>query len=393
MSLKRRDQLRPPIRYARPRTAAIRSVTVEESVNRCGPNAPAGRTSRERRRIGAKSSILWWCLLWVLATQSSVIVYLEWRHPEFFDPKYGCRIDALRFEQSVYEGNPLVLTLGSSRAEQGFRPSQLPSGASENHLFFYNLARGGSSPLLYLLTLRRLLADGIHPDFLLVEIFPPALSEDGAGVTIYKPTLRDVPLLWRYSAHPRTWGFWLQDRLLLWYKYRNGFLAWIAPQALPRHARWGDRLWNYQGGEWRVIGEGTSAAQRRRLTDDAHRRYFSSLQHLHVAADADRALRELLGTCRTRQIGVVLFLMPEAGEFRGWYPPETQARLAAYLEQLQQEYRVPLIDARRWIADDEFSDAHHLLAGGAAAFTQRFANDVAAALHQGIDERRQRRTP
>ncbi len=271
----------------------------------------------------------------------------------------------------------MLLALGSSRTEQGFRPSLLPSGDGP---LFYNLARGGSSPLLYLLTLRRLLADGIRPDGLLVEIFPPALVEDEEGAVIYKATLRDWPLLRRYPVGGRTWAFWLQDRFLVWYKYRSGFLASIAPRWLPPRARWGEHLWDYQGGEWRIIGDNVSPHERRRLTDDARRRYARSLQHFRIAADADRALRELLDTCRTQRLSVVLFLMPESREFRAWYPSEARRQLSNYLAVLHDEYGAPLIDARRWIEESEFSDGHHLLSRGAAAFTRRFAAEVLSAL-------------
>ncbi|HTU21824.1 MAG TPA: hypothetical protein VMG10_27545 [Gemmataceae bacterium] len=340
---------------------------------------------RSVRRSSGWRSVLTWGLFWIAAVQVAAIVFLEWRHPEFLDPKYGCRMLALRVLREEHKDRPLLLTLGSSRAEQGFRPSLLarigempvPPGP-----LFYNLARGGSSPLLYLLTLRRLLADGVHPDALLVEIFPPALVEDEKSAVISKPTLRDLPLLRRYPVSGRTWAFWLQDRLLLWYKYRSGFLAWAAPAWLPPQARWGANLWDYQGGEWRTVGSGVSLLEHRRLTDDAHRRYAHSLNHFRIAADADRALRELLDTCRSQRIGVVLFLMPEAREYRAWYPPAALRQLSDYLAGLHQEYDVPLIDARCWIEYSEFSDGHHLLNRGAAAFTRRFAAEVVASFRR-----------
>jgi hypothetical protein len=286
---------------------------------------------------------------------------------------------ALRALCKEQKDRTLFVVLGSSRVEQGLRCGLLAqSGAmsSAHRPLFYNLARGGSSPLLYLLTLRRLLADGIHPDAVLVEIFPPALVEDEEATVIYKPTLRDWPLLRRYSISERTWAFWLQDRLLLWYKYRSGFLAWAAPRCLPSHARWGEHLWDYQGGEWRVIGSNLSAQERRHLTDESRRRYARSLQHFRIAGDAGRALRELFDTCRAQGIAVVLFLTPEASEFRGWYPPAARRELSDYLMKLGRDYSAPVIDARRWIEDSDFSDGHHLLSRGAAAFTQRFANEV-----------------
>jgi hypothetical protein len=332
---------------------------------------------------------LLWGLVWIAAAQAIVVLYLEWRHPEFLDPKYGCRMLALRARRQEQRDRTLLLALGSSRTEQGFRPSIL---TNERGPLFYNLARGGSSPLLYLLTLRRLLADGVRPDGLLVEIFPPALVEDKEGTIIYKPTLRDWPLLRRYPVGARTWAFWLHDRLLLWYKYRSGFLAWVAPQWLPPHARWGEHLWDYQGGEWRIIGSGLSPVERRRLTDDARRRYAHSLQHFRIAADADQALRELLATCRSEGIDVAMFLMPETREFRGWYPPEALRQLSDYLAGLHQEYGAPLIDARCWIEESDFSDGHHLLSRGAEIFTRRFSKEVLSVRDQGFIAR-QRRTP
>jgi len=325
--------------------------------------------------------------------QAWVVVFLEWRRPEFLDPKYGCRLLALRALWEKQKERTLFLVLGSSRAEQGFRPSLLaldaapvtlhdPSGAAlipmqaPSRPLFYNMARGGSSPLLYLLTLHRLLADGIHPHVLLVEIFPPALVAEEESAVVNKPTLRDWPVLRRYPVKGRTWAFWLQDRLLLWYKYRSGFLAWAAPQWLLPHARWGENLWDSRSGEWRVIGDNVSAAERLRLTNDAWRRYAPSLQHFRIADDADHALRELLDVCRAQRIAVVLFLMPEASVFRGWYPPDALHQLADYLAMLHHDYGVPVIDARRWIADWDFSDGHHLLSWGANVFTRRFAKEV-----------------
>ena len=348
-----------------------------------------GKHSGTRSRSSCWRSVLIWGLIWIAVGQASLVAFLEWRHPEFLDPKYGCRLLALRTFREEQEDRTLLLVLGSSRAEQGFRPSLLAHRISDTPVspqtppspLFYNMARGGSSPLLYLLTLRRLLSDGIHPDALLVEIFPPALVEDEESAVIYKPTLRDWPLLRRYAVNGRTWAFWLQDRLLLWYKYRSGFLDWAAPRWLLPEARWGENLWDYHGGEWRVLGNKVSVQERRRLMDDARRRYAPALQHFRISSDSDRALRELLDTCRAQRIAVVLFLMPESSAFRGWYPPEARGRLSDYLAELHREYGAPLIDARRWIEDWDFSDGHHLLSWGAAAFTRRFAKEVLVVLN------------
>jgi hypothetical protein len=239
----------------------------------------------------------------------------------------------------------------------------------------FNLARGGSSPLLNLLTLKRLLADGLRPDWVLLEIFPPALVAEKTGLTIAKAMLRDFPLLQRYLISWKTYAFFARDRGLLWNKYRSAILTLCAPVWLPRACR-PERWWNAQGGEWSAIGEGVAPEESRALTADAHRRYFRKLQNFQISPDADRALRQTLDQCRQHGIGAVLFFMPEAREFRSWYTPRALEQLSIYLGALQQEYRITLIDARRWIPDGDFCDSHHLLHHGAAAFTQRFGTEV-----------------
>jgi hypothetical protein len=357
------------------------SAAVEVSVRLSSGN-PCGRRSE---RTSCWRSVLTWGLAWTLAAQMSVVAFLEWRHPEFLDPKYGCRMLALRALRQEQKHRALFLVLGSSRAEQGFRPSLLENATGDAGPLFYNLARGGSSPLLYLLTLRRLLADGIRPDALLVEIFPPALVEDEESAVIYKATLRDLPVLHRYPMHGRTWALWFWDRLLLWHKYRSGFLAWAAPQLLPPQARWGENLWDYRSGEWRIIGNRVCAQERRRLTDDAHSRYAASLQNFRIADDADRALGELLATCRSEGIAVALFVMPEAEAFRGWYPPQARSCLANYLHGLELQFEAPLIDARKWIENKGFSDGHHLLRREAETFTRRFVKEALGKLLPQMD--------
>jgi hypothetical protein len=72
----------------------------------------------------------------------------------------------------------------------------------------------------------------------------------------------------------------------------------------------------------------------------------------------------------------VLVLMPEGSEFRSWYPPSELPQIESFLGALQREYQVPLVDARTWIADDDFADSHHLLLPGAAQFTKRLGQEV-----------------
>jgi hypothetical protein len=336
---------------------------------------------RQNPVIWQARTALVWGATWFVAVQLAAVIVLEWKQPEFYDPKYGYRLRSLRERLNHDRGSPLLVILGTSRAEQGFRSSLLRGSSKQKTPVVFNLARGGSSPLLNLLTLQRLLADGIRPACVLLEIFPPYLAPETSPATIVKATLRDLPLLARSSVSWMTYAYAVRDRVLLWSKYRSGILAYWAPAWLSASDWRPQYLWDAQGGEWLAISDGVSPEQCRALTADAHRRYFRRLQNFSIASSCDRALRELLQRCREEGIAVLLFVMPESAEFRKWYAPATLERLSAYLRELQRDYRIAaLVDARLWIPDDCFYDGHHLLQQGAAAFTRRFGTEILPAL-------------
>ena len=76
-------------------------------------------------------------------------------------------------------------------------------------------------------------------------------------------------------------------------------------------------------------------------------------------------------------------LSPESSEFRGWYPEAARARIDSYCDELRRDYGVRVIDARSWVADEDFIDGHHALPRGAATFTHRLGRDVLQPLVAG----------
>jgi hypothetical protein len=94
------------------------------------------------------------------------------------------------------------------------------------------------------------------------------------------------------------------------------------------------------------------------------------LQLSQVANYPAQALRASLSLCRERGVQAALVLMPEGTDFRAWYPPATSAALARFLDDVGAEFGVTLIDAREWLADDAFSDAHHHLPSGGTEFSR-----------------------
>jgi hypothetical protein len=90
----------------------------------------------------------------------------------------------------------------------------------------------------------------------------------------------------------------------------------------------------------------------------------------------DRLLRDLVAAVRAAGAEPVLYLMPEGSEFRSWYAGEPDVVFTRYLQQFTAQHAVTLVDARTWMADDDFSDSHHLLRPAAEAFSRRFGEEV-----------------
>ena len=74
--------------------------------------------------------------------------------------------------------------------------------------------------------------------------------------------------------------------------------------------------------------------------------------------------------------------MPEGTWYRSWYGTGVEHELQAFLGGLRDQFGADVVDARTWVADEEFNDSHHLLQSGAACFTDRLTQegvDVCAA--------------
>ena len=70
--------------------------------------------------------------------------------------------------------------------------------------------------------------------------------------------------------------------------------------------------------------------------------------------------------------------MPESAAFKGLYSDAMQAAIQAEIAWLEGEYAVSCIDARRWMADEDFYDSQHLMAAAADDFSGRLAGRLPA---------------
>ncbi len=336
-----------------------------------------------RQRTVRGPAALVWGVVFFAACQFGFSLLMDRWQPELCDPEYGYKFHGLRDLQRSAPGGPLVVAIGSSRTNLGLRPDVLsdfrtPTGQRP---VIFNCALNGSGPLLELICLRRLLADGIRPDGLVIEVHPALLNQDTGWTeesTLNINRLRwvDLPVLRRLAAHPwQLLRHWCRSRLAPSFTHRFCIMTRYAPKFLPWETRQDGWRQMDRSGWMPYTYAAVDAARYRKGVEYARREYTSALAHFHISAMPDRALREMLTLCRAEGIPALLLLMPEGSEFRSWYPAAAGEVLARYLDGLNREFGTRVIDARTWVPDHYFFDSHHLLPCGATEFTRHFGRE------------------
>jgi hypothetical protein len=343
--------------------------------------------SRRRKAAVRQAASLAWGLVLFAALQIALNVAMERHWLQVRDPEFAAKRALLRRQRAMTLERPLVLVLGSSRTALGLSPEAMAPvlrTSTDPGPVVFNCSLLAAGPILELLTLRRLLDEGFLPDQVVVEVLPAALAYGPREVDLIgcqRLGWADLSCIGHYSSGGlpllRDWSL---DRLLPCWTHRGGFqsgiVSGLAPEVDLQRNPWS--FWRCRQDSW-----GWMAEHRQSVTEEEYRRglaharaeYEFVLSHFRIAPASDRALRKLLALCRSRRIRTVLLLMPEGRDFQRMYPPAAREALDRYLAQLQQMFGVPLVDARDWVDDAAFSDSHHLLPRGAAAFSRRFARE------------------
>jgi hypothetical protein len=308
-------------------------------------------------------------LLW----QVTLAGLIERAWPDVRDPEWHLLVERLRHRQAEAAGRPLVVVLGSSRSEMAIDAARLSRSPSGPVVFNASVPAGG--PLLQKVLLDRLLAEGIRPDRVAIEVMPPYFSEVGACHEEGSPawqrlTLAELLDLVPQAREPsRLLKPWLRARLLPLSAHHPSLQRRLLPAKLCPA---GDVTGSDRDGHgWRP-GTPECLARRAELTQFMLAQYDRALRSPVLFEPRLRRLGELLVRCRQEGIGCVMFLSPENSEFRSRPTASFRQALDTALTRLAGEHGVRLHDARTWLSDEEFVDGHHVTTGGAIRFTTRF---------------------
>jgi hypothetical protein len=336
-----------------------------------------------------RTAILWAVGFFLIAQLTLMVTIERWR-PDWSDPEYGTRFRNLKRRMQKEPTRPLLLVLGSSRIGNGFAADRLPPDSSQvpERPLVFNMSLAGGTPLYELLILKRLLATGIHPRWVVIEVLPPFLNwEDKIlaspdPVTPNRIRWSDLEVLDRHAPQSSWHRYrkWLATCAVPWYSNRYCLLSryaasWLEPDKTSQVQFWRTSITPYGWLPWPVAV--VTPEQHEKWVQRARYEYTDMLANFRVAPEADRLFREMLHTCRHEGIQVIgLLRMPEGTEFKKMYSPEATQCIDSYLRDLCRQEETELIDANNWLEDDCFADSHHLLRHGAERFTNRLWNDV-----------------
>jgi len=330
-------------------------------------------------------------VLWALATaaigQIALGTLIDVGLPEVRDPEYAHREHLLIEQTRQRDGRPLVVVLGSSRVQNGF-DAEAAMTATNQQARMFNFGIPTSGPYLERVWLDRLLAKGMKPDLLLIEVLPmhynarrspPDLRGlDGARLSVGE--MAKMPKTVESVMGPCR--RWLVGRVIPSHRHQAELRERLGIDAdaprLPRHDA--SQMIDAFGFQPRTFPP-EQAARLRRLS---HVQYDSCYSEFELSVPQAKQLHASLELCRANGIRPAILLAPEGSEFRELVTPAMEQATQRMLTECRERYGAVVIDARAWMLDPEFFDMHHLTPWGARLFSERLAREAIVPMLSGF---------
>ena len=311
-------------------------------------------------------------------SRSSLARRLTGRAPRLRDPVFEQKAACLAERRAEAPDRPLLIALGSSRTLMGLNAGQVT--AADGRWLTFNFGDLGAGPMLEQVFLRRLLARGVRPDALLIEIVPLHLATnvvvpmEESGLDTGRLSAGELRMVAGYYRVPCSSGVrWLQAR----------GLPCVSRQRALHDALHVDET---------AAGMDSSAADgfgflampqrppeaRKAAFQASLKEYGRWLPTSQLAPGPVRAVRDLIALCRREHLPFTVVIMPECDRFRQLHPPEFRADFDQFLADTRRAGEFPLLDARGWVTEDGFCDLHHLNVAGAKTFHARLGRELIA---------------
>ncbi|MBN9122612.1 MAG: hypothetical protein J0I06_26270 [Planctomycetes bacterium] len=292
----------------------------------------------------------------------AVLAALGPTDPAGVDEEYAARLRVARTARAEHPDRPLGLVLGTSRTTLGFQPELLtdPDGP-----YWVNAGRSAAGPVLNRVMMHRFVRDGVRPAVVVLEVMPVFFAVECREFLLSQLAPRDLWVARRYAERPFEYdSFLLRARFPYPIRLGEGVISVPRPENyLPR-------------GGFPDLKAAVAPAERAARVESNRALFWPALRDMAVQPVADRAFRDTVREAVDCGARVILLRAPESRAFRDWYDPAALARFDDYLAGLARDLDTPVIDARLWLDEADFSDAHHALMPGAEKFTFRLAHEV-----------------
>ncbi len=327
-----------------------------------------------------------WTAVFALLLLNAGFIAVIQRRPAFRDPLYSSKEDVLA-KQFIADvpGRVTVVAIGSSRTANAFHPPSVETVVTEatgKPCFAFNDAVLGRGPIFQLLHVRRLIARGIKPDVLVLEIVPSQFAAHGG-----KPSeighIRPDRLTWEEVEALAELGYsdakyrdeWLESMLNPWFAFRFQLLGMIQPKWTPPEVIAETRKFPNKTG-WQPYEERLTPEKHVKQLESAKSGHFENLNKMELGHAAVAALRETLALCKREGILAVVVLTAENSDFRSWYGPAALRAVEELIQISKHGADGRVIDARAWMPDAAFADGHHMYDLAAPSYTSRLTREL-----------------
>ena len=331
------------------------------------------------RRRAARAAVVSGIVAFLTATVG-LAVAVETVVPEWRDPEFGHRLTLLRRAERESSGRPLVVVIGTSRAQTGICPRAMGFGDAPDAPRVFNLGQSGSTPLKELLTLRRLLDAGVRPAAVVIEVFPPLMMSSAPAerqpvLHVARLSAADLRHLEPYAADAGAMRLaWLKRRANPWCTHRQVLMNHWLPRWQPWPERFEFHWTSLDADGFQSVPEST-AAGRAQAVAVARSEYAAAFAGFAPAAESVRAVGELVALCRDEGIRVAIYTPPLSPAFRASFAPGVYEAGEAYLFELARRLGVDVFPAPPDMTEDEFLDGHHATRRGAERYSRWLADN------------------
>jgi hypothetical protein len=300
--------------------------------------------------------------------------------PDLYDVEYGARLALIRARHAETPDRPLLLVVGSSRTVMAFAPEKLPPLRTKDgaEVMPFNFGHFGAGPIQNLMDITRMLADGVRPRWVFIEMMPTFVTHEGMSFIASHTASRDFAIMHPHMRWNRLYGDYAMRRLSLAPKYPAELLRDVAPDLAPLPITKASPLLPLGGCTF--LRESMPAAERAEKIEITRTAIQNYIHHFEIAPVARTTTGLLLDRLRAEGVQAVMLLTPEGSMIRDWYPPGGREALNNFCGDMTREFGVPVVDAREWLSDDDMYDFHHPLLRGSEAFTARLGREVIAPL-------------